>query len=134
MRRGARFGACAAAALGALLASGCGEDASSSQASGVAERFVRATPVEACQLLAPATIEAVTAGGSGGCVQALSGHRRAGSPRVQRVEVAGGSAYVVLADQVVFLARFPQGWLVTAAGCSRNDPDPAVPYDCEVEP
>ncbi len=39
-----------------------------------------------------------------------------------------------LAGQVVFLARFPQGWLVTAAGCHRTDPDPAEPYECEVEP
>jgi hypothetical protein len=34
----------------------------------------------------------------------------------------------------VFLARFPDGWRVTAAGCVRDDPDPAVPYECEVEP
>jgi hypothetical protein len=100
----------------------------------VAGRFVRSTPEAACELLAPATIEAVTSRAGRGCAEALSGHAPEGGPHVQRVEVAGGSAFVVLDDQVVFLARFPQGWLVTAAGCSRDDLDAAVPYECEVEP
>jgi hypothetical protein len=49
------------------------------------------------------------------------------------VEVAGESAQVRLDGQVIFLAHFPDGWRVTAAGCVREDPDPAVPYECEVQ-
>ena len=48
---------------------------------------------------------------------------------VQRVEVWGDTAQVHLAGDTVFLLRFPDGWRVSAAGCTpRGD----APYRCEV--
>ena len=49
------------------------------------------------------------------------------------VTVAGHSAQVRYADDTVFLARFDDGWRVTAAGCERVSSDDAVPYDCVVD-
>ncbi len=85
-------------------------------------------------MLAPDTLEAVESRSGTDCVTALPRLNLSRSTGVRRVEVAGESAQVQLDDQVVFLARFPDGWRVTAAGCVRDDPDPAIPYDCEVEP
>jgi len=48
---------------------------------------------------------------------------------VQRVEVWGGSAQVHLAGDTVFLLRFPDGWRVSAAGCTAQG---EAPYRCEV--
>lgn len=48
---------------------------------------------------------------------------------VRQVEVWGDTAQVRLADDTLFLLRFPDGWRVSAAGCTpRGD----APYRCEV--
>lgn len=49
---------------------------------------------------------------------------------VQHVEVWSDAAQVRLAGDTVFLLRFPDGWRVSAAGCT---PQEEAPYDCEVE-
>ena len=48
---------------------------------------------------------------------------------VQQVEVWGDAAQVRLAGDTVFLLRFPDGWRVSAAGCT---PQEGAPYQCEV--
>jgi len=49
---------------------------------------------------------------------------------VTHVDVYGQWARVVLSDDTVFLAAFPGGWRVVAAGCqSRGE----RPYDCTVQ-
>jgi hypothetical protein len=49
---------------------------------------------------------------------------------VQEVEVWTDAAQARLDDDTLFLLRFPDGWRVSAAGCtSRGD----APYDCEVK-
>jgi hypothetical protein len=117
----------------ALLAlTGCGSDVTAGDASAAAIAFVEAEPSRACQLLAPQTVKAVAKDGA--CADGLVAVVGASSAQVQQVEVAGESAQVRFESQVVFLARFPDGWRVTAAGCVRDDPDPSVPYECEVEP
>jgi len=121
------------AAMALILVSGCSSIAGP-EASAAAARFVQAQPAQACELLAPDTAKAMAERAGTDCQQALAAaHLPADSP-LRTAEVAGQSAQVQFDDEVVFLARFPDGWRVTAAGCVRDDPDPAVPYDCEVEP
>lgn len=96
--------------------------------------FVRAAPTEACALLAPDTLARVEEQAGAPCPDALPGLGLPTGTAVRTVELAVQSAQVQFDDQVLFLARFPDGWRVTAAGCVRDDPDPAVPYECEVEP
>lgn len=117
-----------ACGLAALATSGCSGVAEQEVAAAVAA--IASDPTAACERLAPDTAEAVEESGTD-CAAALADFTGGGQPRV---EVAGESAIARFADQTIVLARFPQGWLVTAAGCVRTDPDPAVPYDCEVEP
>ncbi len=117
----------------ALLLAGCSAGVPQQEAGAAAERFAAAPPAEACRLLASQTLADLERRSGAGCSQALKGKSTVAAV-VQQVEVAGESAQVRLDGQVVFLARFPQGWLVTAAGCEKTDPDPAVPYECEVEP
>lgn len=112
----------------ALLA-GCGADAEQQGAADVALAFAQASPQQACLLLAPQTARTL-----GDCVTGLTAADLPGGTTVTGATVAGLSAQVRLDSQVLFLAKFEDGWKVTAAGCARDDPDPAVPYDCEVEP
>ncbi len=118
------------AGLLVLLVTGC--SGAAEQEAGAAAAAFAADPAAACDRLAPDTARALAEEGTD-CGEALAGFS-GGDAAVLQVEVAGESAFVRLADQVVFLARFPQGWLVTAAGCVREDTDPAVPYECEVQP
>lgn len=119
--------------VGLVLVSGCAEIAQP-DASDAAVRFVRAEPAQACELLAPITAEALAKQAGTDCAQALAAADLPGESPIRQAEVAGEGAQVQFSDQVVFLAHFPEGWKVTAAGCVRDDPDPAVPYECEVKP
>ncbi|MGD9989548.1 hypothetical protein [Pseudonocardia sp.] len=47
------------------------------------------------------------------------------------VEVWGQSAQVRFDGDVVFLARFDDGWKIRAAGCTPGEGD--SPYSCELE-
>lgn len=121
------------AVLTPLLFAGCTDDPGAAEAIAATITFVGANPEQQCELLAPSTRSQV-ADDPTVCPEALA---RLSLPRgtdVRSVVVAGTSAQVVLGDDVIFLARFTDGWRVRAAGCSRADPDPAVPYDCEVRP
>ncbi len=116
-----------------VLSAGCA-DVGAGGPQDAAVRFARSSPTDACGLLAPETVESVESHGGTDCPQGLAQLHLPTGTQVRGVEVAGEGAQVMMADQVIFLARFPEGWRVTAAGCIRNDVDPAVPYDCEVEP
>ena len=116
-----------------LLASGCSAEVSQEEAAAVALAFIRAEPAQACRLLAPETRKSLEAESRQDCALALPELKLGSDQSVQSIEVAGESSQVRFGDQALFLARFPDGWLVTAAGCRRSEPDPAVPYDCEVE-
>ena len=114
---------------------GCGADVEREEAAAAAGAFtasVAGDPSAACALLAPSTLESVEKEGES-CSQALatSGVTAGGEPT--SVAVAGHSAQVRYPGDTVFLAHFDDGWRVTAAGCRREAPDPAVPYDCTVE-
>lgn len=119
--------------VGVLLLCGCSGQLGAEEVISVTTGFVRADAAQRCRMLAPQTAKNV-AGEPGGCEEAMRQLVFASGAATRGVEVAGESAQVRLADQAVFLARFPEGWKVTAAGCVRDDPDPAVPYECEVRP
>ena len=143
MRRGARVPlrhgtasvVVGAVALLALTLSGCGADVERTEAARTADAFSAAAtsePGAACRLLAPRTLDAVEEDGTP-CAQALAEAGLAPAGEGSSVTVAGHSAQVRYADDTVFLARFDDGWRVTAAGCERVSTDDAVPYDCVVD-
>jgi hypothetical protein len=123
-----------ATVVGSLLLGGCSGlgNAESGNARAAAQEFVqaaRADPGAACDLLAPRTLQELE-DAEGPCEQALP-QQGVGSPSDPvTVEVYGKDAIVHLGDATVFLARFAEGWRVTAAACS---PVPDRPYDCSVE-
>ena len=84
----------------------------------------------ACALIAPETRRELQQATKLPCVRGMgaldipAGHGRGD---VRRVDVFGGQARVEFAGDTVFLAEFPTGWRVSAAGCTpRGD----HPYDC----
>ena len=120
-----------AAVLAVLAALGGCSQVAEQEAAAAATAFA-ADPSAGCGRLAPDT--AKTLAEAGDCPGSLPSGLFGQDDTVLEVEVAGESAIVRFPRQVIFLARFPQGWLVTAAGCVRDDPDPAAPYECEVHP
>lgn len=87
-----------------------------------------------CAALAPATREELEQSAKSGCDraigQAVEEEELPAAGAVREVDVYGGQARVVLDHDTVFLARFPTGWRVTAAGCR---PRPQQPYQCEIK-
>ena len=83
----------------------------------------------ACALLSPAARANLEQASARSCPEALAAlPLPAGATR--SVEVWGGGAQVRLDAGALFLARFADGWRITAAGCTpRSD----QPYDCLVE-
>jgi hypothetical protein len=85
----------------------------------------------ACDLLAPETRSELESSSGSSCSQAVLDEvdPANGTPTL---DVFGDGARARVGDDTAFLARFEQGWLVTAAGCSgvrRRD----QPYDCDVQ-
>ncbi len=120
--------------LVALTLVGCGADVERTEAARTADAFSAAAasdPGTACGLLAPRTVEALEEDGTP-CAEALAEAGLASTGARGPVTVAGHSAQVSYADDTVFLARFDDGWRVTAAGCERTSSDAAVPYECSV--
>lgn len=123
-------------AAGALLVlAGCAgqgsvEDRPASDAAEHFTRAVRSDPAAACGLLAPQT-RVKLEDEQGPCRTSLPESKvpqDAGS--VREVKVYGKDAVAYLERDTVFLARFDDGWRVTAAGCTPNGDRP---YDCDVE-
>lgn len=121
--------------LGAL-ATGCGSSDEQSEVQKVAVRFVGAAsgdPAMGCQLLAPDTREQLEDDAEQECVKALPEAGIPSSRGRHTVTIAGHSAQVRFDDQTVFLARFTEGWRVTAAGCERETSDIQRPLTCEID-
>ena len=123
-------------AAGALLAlGGCAGQGSveNAAAADAAERFARdvtADTPSACDLLAPQTRVQLEDSSEMSCAEALPQQDLPAAGSVRRVEVYGKDAVVHLEKDTLFLARFDDGWRVTAAGCTPNGDRP---YDCDVE-
>ncbi|MDG9717659.1 hypothetical protein [Streptomyces sp. DH24] len=84
----------------------------------------------ACAALAPSTRQELEQSARSRCERAMSEQQLPQAGAVRTVDVYGGQARVVLEHDTVFLARFPAGWKVTAAGCR---PRADQPYQCEIK-
>lgn len=82
----------------------------------------------ACALLAPGTATELEQS-SGSCARGVTAANLSDGGRVRDVEVYGLDAMVRLDHDTVFVARFDDGWRVTAAGC---EPQGDGPYDCDI--
>ncbi|MET9322820.1 hypothetical protein ABZX75_21875 [Streptomyces sp. NPDC003038] len=117
-----------------LSASGCATvDERATAARAVATGFhaalLAADSGRACAALAPGTREELEQDGP--CTEALNAlDLTPAAGGAQRVDVYGAQARVVLERDSVFLASFPDGWKVTAAGCAAR---PGRPYRCELK-
>jgi hypothetical protein len=126
-------------ALGACLvlaATGCGASDRKSDAEAVAERFHAAIAGEdgqgACAELSEETASTLERQEGMPCEEAVLGLElpRDGSAADTGVYVT--SAFVdLVVGGTTFLDEGPQGWKVSAAGCTPTAPH--LPYDCELE-
>ncbi|MFB9462415.1 hypothetical protein [Streptomyces cinereospinus] len=83
-----------------------------------------------CAALAPSTKEELEQSTKSRCEQAIGEQDLPRAGAVRSVDTYGDQARVVLQHDTVFLAHFPEGWKVTAAGCR---PRPQRPYQCEIK-
>lgn len=89
-----------------------------------------AQPGSACGLLAPGTLQELESS-EGPCAGSIGEQEIPHATAVVDVEVYGKQAMVELDEDVVFLAHFPAGWRVTAAGCVPQGE--RRPFDCAVK-
>lgn len=120
---------CAVLPLAGCAGQGSVEDDSAARAAVRFSAAASADPQAACGLLAPQT-RLELEGNEGPCPQALPGQDLPAGGGSRRAEVYGKDAIVHLEKDTVFLARFDDGWRVTAAGCTANGDHP---YDCTVK-
>ena len=126
-------GAVVAVALAALVSGCSGRVDPQAEVAGAAARAftvaARADPSTGCGLLAPATATEVEQT-AGSCAEGLADADLPEGGDLREVEVYGLDAMVRLEQDTVFLARFDDGWRITAAGCTpRGD----GPYDCDIK-
>lgn len=85
----------------------------------------------ACAVLAPDAAAEVAESGGKPCAQAILDEDLPSPGVVTRTAVYGQRAQVRLTGDTVFLAVFPGGWRVVAAGCRPGSG--GRPYDCTVQ-
>jgi hypothetical protein len=114
-----------------LGVTGCSPSSSAPQ--GVAQQFVRAVVqhdgATACSLLTPQAAKSAGGAAQVPCPQAVL-HVDEHGASVSSVQVFGDAAIVHIGSDTVFLRRMPNGWRVSAAGCTKQ---PDAPYDCDLE-
>jgi len=118
--------------LAVLILAGCGSVGERSDAAAaVATRLLSAVDgkdgAAACAVLAPDTVSALEESAGKPCAEAILDEDLPAPGTVTGADVYGQWAQVRLTDDTVFLATFPGGWRVVAAGCS---PRRERPYDC----
>jgi len=84
----------------------------------------------ACATLAPDTAAELVQSEGTPCAEAILGEDLPAPATVRGAEVYGQWAQVRLTDDTIFLAVFPGGWRVVAAGCT---PRKSRPYDCTLQ-
>jgi hypothetical protein len=122
-----------AVALAAVVAGCSGRVDPQAEAAGAAARAftlaARGDPSTACGLLAPSTATEVEQT-AGSCAGGLADAELPEGGGLREVQVYGLDAMVRLEQDTVFLARFDDGWRITAAGCTpRGD----GPYECDIK-
>lgn len=118
--------------LAALLLAGCGSvgergDAAASTATRMLGAVEAGDGAEACAVLAPDTVADLEESAGRPCAEAILDEELPGAGAVTGTDVYGQWAQVRLTEDTVFLAAFPGGWRVVAAGCT---PRADRPYDC----
>jgi hypothetical protein len=123
----------AAACVVALC--GCSDVGSRKMSAGeVAGRLLTAVATKdgatACATLAPDTAAELAQSEGKPCEQAILDEDLPAPATVSGADVYGQWAQVRLTDDTMFLAVFPGGWRVVAAGCT---PRQSRPYDCTLQ-
>lgn len=116
-----------------LAASGCAErsvDDAARSADAFYDALGRGDGVAACARLSPATRSTLAESAGKPCQVAVLEEQVPRPGDVEDEHGFGTAAQVRYAHDTVFLGRFPNGWQVTAAGCTRR---PHRPYDCVIE-
>jgi hypothetical protein len=118
--------------LALTLVSGCASVGNRAEsAASVAVRFLRHVADgdgdAACAALAPATMAELEQSEQKPCRQAILDEDLPGPGEAGKTSVYGQWAQVQLTGETVFLAAFPGGWRVVAAGCT---PQGDRTYDC----
>jgi len=116
-----------------LVLAGCAsvghrEDAAAAVAMRLLNAVAAGDGEAACAILAPDTAESVAE--EEPCAEAILDAKLPRPGTVVGADVYGQWAQVRLDDDTVFLAAFPGGWRVVAAGCT---PRADQPYRCAVE-
>lgn len=83
----------------------------------------------ACTLLSDEARARLESAAASACATALPRLRLTGDPAGE-IQVWGHGARVQVGAGAVFLARYPDGWRIIAAGCEPRGED--RPYDCAV--
>jgi hypothetical protein len=120
----------ATGALTGCAAVGDRASAASSVATGLLSSLQSKDGTAACAVLAPDTAAEVEQSGGKPCPEAILDEQLPGPGTVVGTDVYGQWAQVRLSDDTVFLAVFPEGWRVVAAGCT---PRPNRPYRCVLQ-
>jgi hypothetical protein len=121
--------------LTVLAVTGCDSvDQRGDAAASIATRMLSAVGAGdgagACAVLASDTASQLEESGGKPCAQAILDEELPAPGTVIGSGVYGQWAQVRLTGDVVFLAAFPGGWRVVAAGCS---PQGNRPYDCTLQ-
>jgi len=116
-----------------LAVAGCGAPATSGVANtarGFYGALLHDNGRRACRLLAPETRHELVQTAKVPCSTAILREDIPDPGRLLAVEHFGEQAQVRGRGDTTFLAQFPDGWKVIAAGCTPRRP---LPYDCEVK-
>jgi hypothetical protein len=118
-----------------MTLTGCASvDERAAAATSVALRLLTAAQADdgagACATLAPETLAELEDSAGKPCAEAILAEDLAPPGTVESAAVFGQWAQVRLAGDTLFLAVFPDGWRVVAAGCT---PRPERPYDCALQ-
>lgn len=132
-RAGVRRRYAAAAALGLVVGttagcSGVGEDRAEQAAADFYAALAESDGPAACELLAPATRTGLEQSSGSPCEEAILEEGLPAASQATRVAVYETAARVDSDADTAFLAEFPEGWKVVAAGCTPQAPE--HPYDC----
>jgi hypothetical protein len=116
---------------------GCGTTARDTDAAGVSNRFHSALDegngAAACRELSLETRKKLERDEGQACDEAILGLDLPAGARAARAKVYVTTALVELQGPASsdFLDEGPDGWKISAAGCSSSAPD--QPFDCELE-